>query len=105
MTVRIYKYLIGLSILRTAVAYSTAIAFVAQPAIPKIIDFLLKNGTEPGKFPFPINYYFIDEQKYYFYIMMHCCVCVSAAASVLIAGDVILIVYMHHVCGVFAALG
>lgn len=91
--------------MRTAMMYLTGYVYLTQPVVPKIIDVLLKNGTEPGKFPFPVIYYHIDEQKYYFYIILLTYVSASMALTILIASDVMLIIYVQHVCGVFAAVG
>lgn len=90
---------------RTVGLYSTAVIFMVQPAIPKIINDLLKNGTAIGVFPYPLEYYYFDAQKYYYYVIMYCSVCVWLGISALIAGDVILIIYVQHACGIFAALG
>ena len=85
--------------------YSTGIIFMAQPIIPKIIDVLLKNDSEPGVFPFPVDYYTLDMQKYYFHIIMYSYVCVSMIIMIVIATDTMYIVYVLHGCGIFAALG
>lgn len=73
--------------------------------IPKIIDAMLKNGTETGKFVYPVDYYYFDAQKYYCYISLHCYICACVAAIPLVASESMLIIYVQHVCGVFAALG
>lgn len=85
--------------------YSNGVLFMIQPVIPKIIDVLLKNGSEPGRFPMPVDYYLLDMQKYYFHIIAYSCVCACVAILVTIALDTIFIVYVQHGCGIFAALG
>ena len=78
---------------------------MAQPVLPKIIDSLLKNGSEPGAFPFPVYYYTLDTQKYYFQTISYSFVCVSMTVVVTIATDTMYIMFILHNCGVFAALG
>lgn len=91
--------------LRTAMLYSILFIFMTQPTIPKIIDISLRNGTAPGKLPYPAVYSFIDEQKYYFYLIVFLFVCGSVMSTTLVSNDIILIVFVQHVCGVLAALG
>lgn len=78
--------------------------FLIQPSIPKIMDVLLENGTKPGTFPYPIDFYHIDEQKYYFDIIVYCYVSASTVTMALAANGVMLICHVQHVCGIFAAL-
>lgn len=85
--------------------YSAALVFLTQPVVPKIIDVLLRNGTEPGKFPYPVDYHNLDSQKYYCYIIMYSYVCGLTGATITVASQIMLIVFVQHVCGVFAAVG
>lgn len=94
-----------LSTLHTAQIYSVAFVYVAQPTIPKIIDILLKNGTARGQFPSPVDYYHLDAQKYYFYIVMYTYVCLCVGLIPLMASEIMLILYVQHVCAIFTALG
>lgn len=89
----------------TAMNITNLVVFMSEPIIPKVIDVIMKNGTEPGKFPWPVDYCHLDVQKYYFFIMMHTLVCVSMVTMVLATSDAMLISYVQHVCGIFAALG
>lgn len=99
------KSLIDLSALYTAAIYVAINVYVTQPIMPTIIDILMKNGTAPRKFPFPIDFYYLDEEKYYWYIVIHMYVSVYAGSVVLVASEVLLIMYVQHVCGIFEALG
>lgn len=85
--------------------FSATFVFMTQPVVPKVIDVLLRNGTEPGEFPFPLYYYNLNMQKYYFCIVVNSWACVCAAEIVIVASDAMLIVCVQHVCGVFAAMG
>lgn len=79
--------------------------FVTQPMLSKIINVVLKNSTEPGTFPFPAVYYYVDVQKYYFYFSIYCTVCSLMILTILVSSDVMLILYVQHVCGLFSAIG
>lgn len=85
--------------------YSVDFVFMTEPIMPKIIDVLLKNGTKPGAFPSPVEFYHLDMQKYYFYIVTYYYVCEFMGTMVSVASDVMLITYVQHVCGIFTALG
>lgn len=89
----------------SAAACSTCFLFATQPIVPKIIDVLLGNGTEPGEFPVPLDYLIIDPQKYYFHIYLNYCVAVSTSFMIVIAHDSMFMVYIHHGCGLYAMLG
>lgn len=94
-----------IDMLHTVVTYLTGMFFVTQPIVPKIIDVLSKNGSEPAVFPFPVDYYHLDTKKYYLCIIGLTYLFVSWGLLVTIALDVIVIVYVQHCCGIFAALG
>lgn len=83
---------------------STGLFIGFEPAVEKIIDILLRNGTEPGKFIFIIDYYHIDEQKYYFYVTMYFSVMCLVISAPELASVVMLISYTAHGSGIFAAL-
>lgn len=100
-----YLYYTDLPMLRTVAVYLSCVLFVAQPMLPKVIDVLLMNNSEPGEFPIPVDYYNIDMQKYYFYIILHIFVIISVGHTIVISCDTMFIVYVQHCCGVFAALG
>lgn len=85
--------------------YSTGILFTMQPVVPKIIDVLLGNGSKPGEFTSPVDYYFFDEEKYYFYVTAHAAVCIAAGFLVSIANDTMFIACVQHSCAIFSALG
>ncbi|XP_043273902.1 odorant receptor 13a-like [Venturia canescens] len=89
----------------TVGVYFTTILFISQPALPKLIDSLLYNGTEPGEFPFPVYYPHLDQQKYYFYIIAYTYVGTSMVLTITVANDTMFILHVQHVCGVFAAIG
>lgn len=92
-------------LLRTAAIYSGIFIYMGQPIVPKIIDVLLMNGTESGKFPYPVDYHYFDVQKYYCYFILYSFVCVYVAVTVIVASEILLVTYVQHVCGTFAALG
>lgn len=76
-----------------------------QPVILKIIDDVMKNGSEPGEFAILVDYYNVDEQKFYFYISMYTVGCATAGGIIIIAVNCMFIVYVQHGCGLFAAVG
>lgn len=78
---------------------------MAEPLMPAIIDILLTNGTGSIEFPYPVVYYNIDHQKYYIYLVIYSNVCVCVLLTVIVSNDIILIIYVLHACGIFAALG
>lgn len=89
----------------SAIIYSAVVADVTVLYTSKLIDALLKNGTEAGKFPTRVYYYRIDIQKYYLYVMIYYSVVIVIIITVAVAALVMLISYVQHVCGIFAALG
>lgn len=91
--------------LRAVTILSTCILFTTQPVVPKILDVLLGNGSEPGEFAVPVEYYHLDAQKYYFYLSVYSILSVTAGAFVTIAIDTMFIVTVQHGCGLFAAVG
>nr|UEN71238.1 olfactory receptor 55 [Gregopimpla kuwanae] len=93
------------TIVYAVIIYSTGIMFLTEPILPTIIDILLKNGSEPRIYPFPVHYGQIDMQKYYVYIILYTYVCVSMIMLITIAGDVMFIGTVLHACGIFAAVG
>lgn len=74
------------------------------PVIPKIIDVYVKNGTEPGKFMVPVDYYHVDEQKYYFSIVVYSYVIFSMLLAIGVTNNIMLVSYVQHGSGIFAAL-
>lgn len=84
---------------------SACVLYTTQPVIVKIIDVLLRNGSELGEFAFPVDYYNLDVQKYYFYVSTHMVVSVIVAGTVVIAINTMYIVCAQHGCGLFAAVG
>lgn len=63
--------------------YTSGILFITQPVIPKIIDVLMRNGTDPPVFSFPVDYHHLDTQKYYFYILALNYVCMYPPMNML----------------------
>lgn len=86
-------------------SYTIGNLVLIQPVVPKIIDVLLKNGTEPGQLILPVDYISIDVQEYYFYIALHGYVGSFLALFSSMTYDVMLMVYFQHACGLFATLG
>lgn len=99
------KLFMILSLLRAAMIYSTLFVVLTQPIVAKIIDVVLRNGTEPGEFPAPAVYYHFDEQEYYVYFVLFYCLYSYLGITFLITSDEMLIIYVQHVCGLFTALG
>ncbi|XP_043273338.1 uncharacterized protein [Venturia canescens] len=83
----------------------TAILYMSQPIIPKYIDALLYNNSQPGVFPVPVYYFQLDDQKYFFYIIAFTYVCTSALIIINVAGDTMFFAHVQHCCAIFAALG
>lgn len=93
------------SLMLTGMSYSIIFVVMSAPVVPKITDVVLRNGTEFGQFPLPMVYYHFNEQKYYFYLMTYIVVSACVIVTPVISSDIMFIIYVHHVCGTFAALG
>lgn len=91
--------------MHTVLGFAICAVSAIEPIAPKIIDELLRNGTQPGKFLTPVEYLVIDEQENYFYICLHLSVGIFIAFPVVIAHDTLFIVYIHHGNGLYAVLG
>jgi len=50
-------------------------------------------------------YYFVDGEKYFFYIFFHLFVSLEIGVIAIVAHDCMFIVYIEHVCSVFAVAG
>lgn len=93
-----------MSCIYIVIMFSAVVIYMSQPVMPKIVDVLLRNGTELGTFPYPAVYYHIDEQKYYFHIIAYNYAWSFMIMLVIVTDEVMLITYVHHCSGIFAAL-
>jgi len=50
-------------------------------------------------------YYSVDGEKYFFYIFFHLFVSLEIGAIAIVAHDCMFIVYIEHVCSLFAVAG
>lgn len=91
--------------LDTVAIYVMTALFITKPVLPKLIDTLFSNGTKPGEFPFLFYCRQLDQQKYYFHIIAFTYVGTTMIIMITTATDVMFIVHVQHVCGIFAAIG
>lgn len=81
------------------------IVFLSMSLIPQVLNVVLPlNKSRPTIMPFEA-YYFVDGEKYFFYIYFHAFVSADMIIIAVIAHDCMLLVYIEHVCGVFAVAG
>lgn len=79
--------------------------FISISLVPHILNVVLPlNESRPIIMPYEA-YYFVDAEKYFFYIYFHGLISLQVAIIGLIAHDCILLVYLQHVCSIFAVAG
>ncbi|XP_011707940.1 PREDICTED: uncharacterized protein LOC105462787 [Wasmannia auropunctata] len=78
--------------------------FILISLVPHIINVVLPLNEWPIIMPYEA-YYFVDGEKYFFYILFHVFVSLEICITAVIAYDSMIVVYIEHVCSLFAVAG
>lgn len=79
--------------------------FMAMSVIPPLLDILLPlNESRPILLPYP-GYYFVDDREYFIYIFWHSLVAWEIIMAGLVAHDCMFVIYVEHICSIFAIVG
>lgn len=62
------------------------------------------NESRPIFMPYEA-YYYVDGEKYFFYIFFHALISLEISVTAIVAHDCMLLVYIEHVCSIFAVAG
>ncbi|XP_032665208.1 odorant receptor 63a-like [Odontomachus brunneus] len=85
--------------------YSSTLTFGIAALLPRIMDVISPlNKSRPIILPYEA-YYFVDEAKYFYYIFFHLEFGALVCLAGLIAHDCTFLIYVEHVCGLFAIVG
>lgn len=91
--------------LSTAYMCAALWAYLSLPLMTTILDVVAPLNQSRDRVYLYETEYFVDPDENYVYIYIHACVTMPFALGILVAHDTMLAVYVHHVCGIFAALG
>jgi len=76
-----------------------------MPLVSFVLDVILPlNESRPVLPPYP-SYYFVDMEKYFFQIFLHAFVAWQSLVVAIMAHDCIFIIYVEHICSLFAVIG
>ncbi|XP_051156929.1 uncharacterized protein LOC127278970 isoform X3 [Leptopilina boulardi] len=64
----------------------------------------LKNNNEPSQLLF-LTDFGIDSEKYFYLILLHNYLSASICTAVIVNGDIVLLMFLEHACGVFEIIG
>lgn len=85
--------------------YGAAGSFVLFSLIPHILDVVLPlNESRPMILPYE-SYYYVDTEKYFFYIFFHVLISIEILMTTVLAHDCMLLIFIEHICGLFAVTG
>nr|AQN78428.1 olfactory receptor 26 [Meteorus pulchricornis] len=90
-------------------AYATAMfsilgLYLASPSIPRLMDILYPHNESRGRIYLYQTEYFVDQDEYYLLILIHAYMTVPISLGVHVFVDNMFTMYIHHACGLFAAL-
>nr|AQN78423.1 olfactory receptor 21 [Meteorus pulchricornis] len=78
--------------------------YLASPSIPKILDIIHPLNESRSRIYLYQTEYFVDQDEYYLMILIHAYMTVPISLGVQVFVDNMFAMYIHHACGLFAAL-
>lgn len=87
----------------TAVIYSLTLSYLTLPFVPMIVEWLTNANETTYGLLFHIEGV-VDVEKYYTIITIHSVSTTILVMTIPIATDSMMVIYVEHACGMFAAL-
>ncbi|KAK0182189.1 hypothetical protein PV327_000351 [Microctonus hyperodae] len=78
--------------------------YLASPTVPKFLDVIYPLNQSRDRIYLYQTEYFVDPDEYYIPILIHAYMTVPVSLCVLVFVDNMFAMYIHHACGLFAAL-
>ncbi|KAK0084515.1 hypothetical protein PV325_006887 [Microctonus aethiopoides] len=78
--------------------------YLASPSVPKFLDIIYPLNQSRDRIYLYQTEYFVDQDEYYIPILIHAYMTVPVSLCVIVFVDNMFAMYIHHACGLFAAL-
>ncbi|KAK2576711.1 hypothetical protein KPH14_005368 [Odynerus spinipes] len=91
--------------LYATVIYIAMCLYMTLPHVPYVVATVLKGDKNATRGLLYHVEQIIDVEKYYYYVLLHSYYTTFFLMTIMIASDTMLIVFIQHACGMFAAIG